>query len=107
MSTSDNGIFVRIIEYIVRITDWIRGNVSNDIVRLWLSNVMLFNNYAKQEGFQTMLFDIENDPRETVDIAERHPDIVKDILKDIDGYKKVFWFENNRRVGLRRLFHKP
>ena len=88
MNTSDTGVLVRVIESIVRLTDWIFGHVSNDIMRLWLSNVVLFQTYSKNDGFQTLLFDIEKDPRETVNIAEKHPDIVKDILRDIDSYKK-------------------
>ena len=88
MNTSDTGFLVRVIEAIVRLTDWIFGHVANDLMRLWLSNIVLFQTYSKNDGFQTLLFDIEKDPRETVNIAEKHPDIVKDNLRDIDHYKK-------------------
>jgi hypothetical protein len=88
MNTSDTGVLVRVIENIVRLTDWIFGHVSNDLLRLWLSNIVLFQTYWKNDGFQTLLFDIEKDPQETVNIAEDHPDIVKDILRDIDSYTK-------------------
>ena len=88
MNTSDTGVLVRVIENIVRLTDWVFGHVENDIMRLMLSNGVLFQTYAKNDGFQTLLFDIEKDPRETVNVAEEHPDIVKDILSDIDRYKK-------------------
>ena len=49
---------------------------------------MLFNTYAKQGGLQTLLFDVERDPRETTNIAEQHPEIVKDLLADVEKYKK-------------------
>ena len=88
MNTTDTGLLVRIIEQTVRFTDWIYGHVSNDLFRLFISNIILFNSYAKKEGYQTLLFDIENDPQETLNIAEKHPDIVKDIMNDIDTYKK-------------------
>ena len=68
--------------------DWTFGHVSNDLVRIFLSNQLLFKLYAKQEGFQTLLFDIENDPQEKNNIASKHPDIVKDLLLEISRYEK-------------------
>ena len=88
MNTSDTGILVRIMENLARLSDWLFGHVANDLTRIWFTNFILLNSYAKNGGFQTLLFDIENDPRETTNIADKHPDIVKDLLADIDIYKK-------------------
>ena len=88
INTSDPGLLVRIIENIARFLDWIIGHVENDYLSLWIRNLMLFNTYAKQGGLQTLLFDVEGDPRETTNIAEQHPEIVKDLLADVEKYKK-------------------
>ena len=34
-----------------------------------------------------MLFDLESDPRETSNIAGRHPEIVADLLQDVEELK--------------------
>ena len=88
INTSDTGSFVRVIESLVRFTDWIFGLASNDPLRDFLSAHFLLKTYAERDGFQTLLFDIENDPQETNNIADEHPEIVKDMLKDIEHYKK-------------------
>ena len=68
--------------------DWIFGHVENDYWNLWFKNYLLFNTYAKKGGLQTLLFDLENDPRETTNIADQYPDIVKDLLAGVERYKK-------------------
>ena len=88
INTSDSSLMTRVIENLVRATDSIFGHVSNDLVRLFLSNQFLFKWYAKREGYQTLLFNIEKDPQETTNIASQHPDIVKDLLLDLDHYEK-------------------
>ena len=88
MNTTDDGIVVRIIENIVRFWDWLYGHTENDSLRVWLSNYLLFQTYSKKGGLQTLLFDIDNDPRETKNIAEEHPDIVEELLSEVERYKK-------------------
>ena len=88
MNTSDDGMVVRIIENTVRSWDWMFGHAENDYWRLWLSNYMLFQTYSKKGGLQTLLFDIENDVRETKNIADKHPDIVHELLLEVEEYKK-------------------
>ena len=39
-------------------------------------------------GSQLMLFDLESDPREERNIAADHPEIVEDLLRDVEGLKK-------------------
>ena len=41
-----------------------------------------------EHGFQTLLFDIENDPQERIDIASEHPEIVNELLSEIERYEK-------------------
>lgn len=88
MNTTDTGVLVRVLENLARLTDWLFGHVSNDLLRIWLTNFVLFNSYAKNGGIQTLLFDVENDPQEKVNLANKFPDVVEDILKDIEIYKK-------------------
>ena len=78
----------RFIENLVRMMDWMFGHVSNDWARQSISNHVLFKWYAKQEGFQTLLFDIEKDPQEMTNIASTHPDVVKDLLSEVGRYEK-------------------
>ena len=88
MNTSDEGIIVRIIENFVRLLDWLFGHAENDYWRLWLANYVLFNTYAKKGGLQTLLFDIKNDYLETRNIANEHPDIVQELLSEVERFKK-------------------
>ena len=78
----------KFIENLVRMMDWSFGHVLNDMARLFLSNQFLFKWYARQEGFQTLLFDIKNDPQEKTNIASEHPDVVKDLLLEVSRYEK-------------------
>ena len=88
MNTSDDGFFVRIIENTVRFWDWLFGHVENDYWRLWLSNYALFQSYSKKGGVQTLLFDIENDYRETTNLADKLPHIVQELLMEAKEYTK-------------------
>ena len=88
MNTSDEGLFVRLIENTVRFWDWLFGHVENDYWRIWLSNYILFNSHANPGGVQTLLFDIENDYRETTNIAHTHPRVVEELLIEAKEYLK-------------------
>ena len=88
MNTTDDGIIVRVIENIVRSWDWLFGHTENDYWRLWLSNYLLFQTYSKKGGLQTLLFDIDNDPRETNNIADKNPEIVRELLSDVKEYTR-------------------
>ena len=51
-------------------------------------NMLLFQHYAKKEGSKLMLFDLDKDPWEENNIAQNYPEIVHDILEDIEELKK-------------------
>ena len=87
MNTTDTGMFVRLIENLARFTDWLYGHVPNDLFRAWMSNFVLYNHYSKIGGLQTLLFDIEKDPQERNNLAAEHPEIVKELLGDVERYK--------------------
>ena len=55
---------------------------------LFLSNSFLCKSYIMKHGFQTLLFDIENDPQERINIATEHPEIVNELLSEIEHYEK-------------------
>ena len=49
---------------------------------------MVFTINAQRGGFQTLLFDIDSDPNETKNVAEMYPEVVKELLEDVEMYKK-------------------
>jgi len=84
VSTSDSSILPRVLELIVRGFEWIFGNGPCDPVHIILMNSVLFNQYKSRTEPRVMLFDIENDPEESEDIADQHPHIVKDLVARIE-----------------------
>ena len=88
LNSSDSSFVKILVENLVRMMDWAFGHVSNDLARLLLTNHWLFKFYAKEEGFQTLLFDIENDPQEKNNIASEHPDVVEELLRIVRRYEK-------------------
>ena len=63
--------------------DWLIDSGRADPLRDLLHNYFLFNTYAAALGEQLLLFDIENDPEERQNIANKHPNIVEDIRYEI------------------------
>ncbi|MEM7019761.1 MAG: hypothetical protein AAF512_20790, partial [Pseudomonadota bacterium] len=56
------------------------------------------------------LFDMENDPGETQDLAEQHPKVLKELLAEYETYKKekgVIHPEPPPSPSLRQLYAKP
>ena len=105
VATSDDSWLPRILEVIVRIAEWIFGNGPTDLQpHGLLLNVVLFNQYIKrQAGVKTWLFDLENDPHETTDLApsKPHHKILRSMflaLQDIKHGRKVrahdYWLTN-------------
>ena len=82
VATSDSGMFARILELIIRIEEKIFGNGQTDILHHGLLlNIILFNYYSRQSGIKTLLFDLENDPEEKIDISDTHPKVLKDMME--------------------------
>ena len=105
VATSDDSWLPRILEVIVRIAEWMFGNGPTDLQpHGLLLNVVLFNQYIKrQAGVKTWLFDLENDPNETTDLApsKPHHKILRSMflaLQDIKHGRKVrahdYWLTN-------------
>ena len=44
----------------------------------------------KDRSVKTMLFDLENDPEEKIDISNTHPEILKDMMESLQ-LQKVIW----------------
>ena len=87
MNTTDTGMIVKLLENMSRFFDWTLGQVENDMFRMYITNILLFQIYSKREGYQTLLFDVDKDPRETKNIASDFPHILKDMIHDIEMYK--------------------
>ena len=64
--------------------DWIFGEGPCDNFRMLLFNLWLFNHYAKYSDFsKPLLFNIEEDPEERNNLADKMPTVVEDLLKDV------------------------
>ena len=50
--------------------------------------MILFPKYASLAGHQVLLFDIEKDSEESKDISEDHPEIVRDLIEEIEKIKR-------------------
>jgi len=87
VSTSDPSFLPRALELIVRGFEFIFGNGPCDPVHIILMNSVLFNQYRSRNKPRVMLFDIEKDPQERLDIADQHPQVVKDLLGRIDSIR--------------------
>ena len=72
----------------LRVLEYLFGDGPMDVPSDIAINMILFQHYAKQEGSKLMLFDLESDPIEQNDIASEFPDIVDDLLKDVEELKK-------------------
>ena len=63
-------------------------NTNEEKLSLFLANSFLCKSYIMKHGFQTLLFDIENDPQERINIATEHQEIVNELLSEIENYEK-------------------
>jgi len=68
-------------EKFARFLDYLFGERKAEMHRASFMNYFLFQAYAKRIGPQILLFDLENDILEEHNIADEHPEIVKDILE--------------------------
>ena len=102
VATSDPGLFPRLLELIVRLGEIIWGPGPTDITpHGLLLNAILFNYYSHQSGVKTLLFDLENDPEEKIDISSSHPKVLKHMVEQIQHVKHTrltkqhrYWFVN-------------
>ena len=75
-------------EFIIRNTEWIFGKGPFDTVRGVLSIAFLQGHYVKEQGEgSTYLFNLNDDPTESKNIAALHPSIVADLRSDIYDIK--------------------
>ena len=88
LNSSDSGLRKQIIENILRVTEPFCGVDFHNKLSMFLSNSFLYKSYITKYGFQTLLFDIENDPQERNNIASVHPEIVNELLSEIERYEK-------------------
>ena len=106
VNTSDNGLLVRFyggkiifnlsllkimfayllfLELFVRLMDWVFGEGPCDNFRMLIFNIWLFNHYASStDPTKPLLFNIQDDPEEKYDLADKLPGIVEDLMKDVD-----------------------
>jgi len=89
VSSTDIGIFPRILEKIARFLDWSLGEGPCDSIRMLFFNIWLFNYYASERGSRenTLLFNIAKDPEEKRNIAPEFGDIVSELLKEAEIIK--------------------
>ena len=88
VATTDEGIYPRILENFVRLMEFIFGNGPCDIfIHGMALNVLLFNKYVEDNGVKTMVFDLERDPEERVDISGTHPKVTRNLVEAIQEHK--------------------
>ena len=76
------------IKVILRFLENIFGDGPMDVPSDIAINMLLYQHYAKKEGYNLLLFDLESDPFEKNDIAKDNHDIVQDLLNDVEELKK-------------------
>ena len=102
VATSDPELLPRLLEIIVRLAELIWGPGPTDITpHGLLLNAILFNYYSHQSGVKTLLFDLENDPEEKIDISNSQPKALKHMVEQIQHVKHTrakkqhrYWFVN-------------
>lgn len=88
VQTTDPIWYPRVIfEKMIRMSDFVFGERKAEMYRALTSNFILFDHYAKRIGPQTYLFDLKNDIEERINIADKHPDIVKNIRETVAEIK--------------------
>ena len=66
--------------------DWMFGEGPSDNFRMLLFNIWLFNHYASStDPAKPLLFNIQDDPEEKYDLADKLPGVVKDLMEDVDS----------------------
>ena len=65
--------------------DWIFGEGPCDNFRMLIHNLWLFNSYAASiDPSKPLLFNVKEDPEEKYNIADEKPEVIEDMMKDVD-----------------------
>ena len=76
------------IEHIARAMDWLFGEGPCDNFRMLMFNLWLFNHYARRiDPSKPLLFNVDEDPEERNNLADKMPSVVEDLLKDVEQIK--------------------
>lgn len=95
INIKDKNLVSYFFEKLIRIGEYFIGTSEFDSLRIVLTHHIkskIEKAIYKNENPSVMLFDLENDPYETTNVAEQYPDIVISIKKKIDIIK------NNNKV---------
>ena len=76
------------IKVTLRFFENIFGDGPMDVPADIAINMLLYQHYAKKEGYKMLLFDLESDPHEKNDISNDFPEIVNNLLKDVEELKE-------------------
>ena len=72
-------------EHFARFMDWIFGEGPCDNFRMMIHNLWLFNSYAASiDPNRPLLFNVKEDPEEKYNLAEEKPEVMEDMIKDVD-----------------------
>ena len=65
--------------------DWIFGEGPCDNFKMLIHNLWLFNSYAASiDSSKPLLFNVKEDPEEKYNIADEKPEVIEDMMKDVD-----------------------
>ena len=82
-------IYAAFLELFARFMDWLFGEGPCDNFRMLIFNIWLFNHYAgSTDATKPLLFNIQDDPEEKFDLADKLPGVVEDLMKDVDTILK-------------------
>ena len=90
--------------------DMMLGEGPCDNFRMLMFNLWLFNHYAKTvDPSKPLLFNVEEDPEEKYDLADKMPGLVEELLKEVKDIEerrprqpKYWLISRNWTDGFRR-----
>jgi len=88
VATTDTGLLARLFEVMARMLDWLLGEGPCDSIRMLMFNIWLFNHYSQGNSAKTLLFNIAKDPEERRNLADEFPEIVTELLKEVEVIKQ-------------------
>ena len=86
LNSSDDGWMIRLHEAILRGLEYWYGEGPFDSTRLILTHKAFHERYV--DFGQTLLFDLEKDERETTNLADEFPNIVRSMQQQLMEFKK-------------------
>lgn len=87
--SNTNSFFAKFTEFVIMNTEWMFGKGPFDTIRGVLSIAFLQGHYIKDQGKGSVyLFNLKDDPTESVNLANSLPDVVSDLKAEVEIIRK-------------------